>query len=127
LRVRSLRDLRPRSVADVDAVERREGIQVALALGVPDVATLGPLDHDRRVEVLRAREMAPEVVGRHCHRASVRDRVAQRRARYADARTEATGSRRQRRWLVRDGLIRPASARSGRNTSWRRATTMQVS
>jgi hypothetical protein len=65
---RRLGDLGPRAVADVHAVERRERVEVAPALGVPDVAALGAVDDDRRVEVDRAREVTPEPVARYRHR-----------------------------------------------------------
>ena len=64
LLLRGLGDPRPGPVADVDAVERRERVEVAVALVVPDVAPLAALDHELR-RACRG-EVPPEVVRRRC-------------------------------------------------------------
>jgi hypothetical protein len=58
-------DLGPRPVADVDAIESRQRVEIAPPFSVPDVATLCALDYERRVH--RTREMAPEVIRRGGH------------------------------------------------------------
>ena len=72
---RRLGDLRPRAVADVDAVESSESIKILAPLGVPDPAAFAALDHDRRVEVCGTGEVPPQVVVCHCHRTSVSSRA----------------------------------------------------
>ena len=55
------------AVADVHAVERREAVEVALAVLVVDVAALAPDDHGHRVVLVvgaHAREVHPQVAPR---------------------------------------------------------------
>src|SRR5439155_27042875 len=52
----------PGAVADVDAVEGCERIEVALSVGIPDVATLAA--HHDDAAVGRTGEVTPEVIGR---------------------------------------------------------------
>ena len=86
------------AVADVDREEPGERVEVALAVGVPEVAAVAA-DDDRHVVAAHAREVQPEVVLGRPLQVEPGDRS---RLRHVAARSTAVTPRREvRAWLCR--------------------------